>query len=78
MTDTSIKKLTPTAIGVAAFIIIIAGLRQAESFVNPLLMALFISIIIAQPVIWLKKKNVSSGIRNPHRDHRVSGFLYSP
>ena len=51
MTDSSIKKLTLTAIGLAAFVIIIAGLRQAESFVNPLLMALFISIILAQPVI---------------------------
>ena len=65
MTDTSSKKLTPSAIGVAAFIIIIAGLKQAESFVNPLLMAFFISIILAQPVIWLKKKNVPVGIAIP-------------
>ena len=65
MTDTTIKKLTPTAVGIAAFVIIIAGLRQTESFVNPLLMAFFVSIIIAQPVIWLKKKNVSSGIAIP-------------
>jgi len=62
MTDTNIKKLTPTAVGVAAFVIILAGMKQAESFLNPLLMAFFISIICAQPVIWLKKRNVSSGL----------------
>ena len=39
MPDTTIKKLTPTAIGVASFV-----------------------IIIAQPVIWLKKKIVPEPI----------------
>lgn len=65
MTDASTKKLTPTAIGVAAFIIIIAGLKLASSVVNPLLMAFFISIIFTQPVLWLRKKNVPMGIAIP-------------
>ena len=62
MIESNIKKLTPTAVGVAAFVIILAGMSHAEAFLNPLLMAFFISIICAQPVIWLKKRNVSSGL----------------
>ena len=62
MVNTSIKKLTPTAVGVAAFVIILAGMKQAQSFLSPFLMALFIAIICAQPILWLKKKNVSSGL----------------
>ena len=62
MTDTNYKKLTPTMVGVAAFIIILAGMKQAQSFLNPFLLALFITIICAQPIFWLKEKNVSSGL----------------
>lgn len=49
---------TPMAVVVASFIIIIAGVMQAISIVNPVLMALFISIICAQPISWLQKKKV--------------------
>ena len=56
------KKLTPTASGVAAFLIILAGLKISQSFLSPLLLALFISIICAQPIFWLKKKKISSGL----------------
>ncbi len=62
MENANIKKLSPTAQGVAAFVIILAGLKLGQSFLNPLLMALFITIICAQPLFWLKKKNVSSGL----------------
>lgn len=48
----------PIAIIFASIIIIIAGLMQAISIVNPILMALFISIICAQPISWLQKKKV--------------------
>ena len=60
--NTNFKKLTPTAIGVAAFVIILVGMKLAQSFLNPFLMALFITIICAQPIFWLKKKNVSTGL----------------
>lgn len=42
----------------ASFIIIIAGLMNAVSIVNALLMGLFISIVCAQPIAWLKSKKV--------------------
>jgi len=46
------------AINCAAFIIIIAGIMYGASIVTPLLMALFISIICAQPIMWLQKRKV--------------------
>ncbi|MFA5973994.1 MAG: AI-2E family transporter [Lentimicrobiaceae bacterium] len=41
---------------VAALIIIMAGVIYAKSLITPLLLALFISIICAQPISWLEKK----------------------
>jgi len=52
---------TPTTLIVAALVIIFAGLFQAESIVNPVLMGLFLSIVTAQPIIWLQKKKVPIG-----------------
>lgn len=42
----------------ASFIIIIAGLMNAVSIVNAILMGLFISIVCAQPIAWLQSKKV--------------------
>jgi AI-2 transport protein TqsA len=47
---------------IAAFIIIIAGMIFAKSIIAPFLMALFISIICAQPIFWLEKKKVPKGL----------------
>ena len=41
---------------IAALIIIFAGVIYAKSIVTPFLLALFISIICAQPITWLEKK----------------------
>lgn len=46
----------------AAFIVIIAGIMFAASFVTSLLMALFISIILSQPILWLYRKKVPQGL----------------
>lgn len=46
----------------AGFMIIIAGVMFAASFVTSLLMALFISIILSQPILWLQKKKVNQGL----------------
>ncbi len=54
----TIKIKTPFVVGFAATIIIIAGAMYAESFVTSILLALFISIIFAQPIAWLQKKKV--------------------
>ncbi|MAE08784.1 MAG: hypothetical protein CL661_08510 [Bacteroidetes bacterium] len=43
----------------AAGVIIIAGLRVGAPIINPILMAVFFSIIIYHPIDWLKKKGVN-------------------
>ncbi len=40
----------------AAGIIVIAGLKIGAPIINPILMAIFFSIIIFHPISWLKKK----------------------
>ncbi len=50
-------KLSPV-ITFAAIIIVIAGIRSAESIVNPFLLAVFISIISTHPIEWMEKKGI--------------------
>ena len=57
---TSEPSLTVTK--AAAFVIIIAGMIAAKSILAPFLMALFISIICAQPIFWLQKHRVPKGL----------------
>ena len=54
--------IIPPVLKVASVIIIIAGLMAAQSIVIPLLLALFISIISAKPIIWLEHKKVPATI----------------
>jgi len=51
-----------SALNAAAFIIIIAGVMYASSFITILLLALFVSIICAQPLAWLVSRKVSHGL----------------
>lgn len=44
----------------AYLMIIIAGMIYAQSFINPMLLAIFLSIVCAQPIIWMKKRKVPS------------------
>jgi len=43
----------------AAGIIVITGLKLGAKIINPILMAVFFSIIIFHPISWLKKKGVN-------------------
>jgi len=43
---------------IAAVFIIIAGFMASKSIVIPIIMALFVSIICMQPILWLTKKRV--------------------
>ena len=43
----------------AALVIIIAGLKIGAPIINPILMAVFFSVIILHPINWLKKKGVN-------------------
>ncbi len=46
----------------AAGVIVIAGLKIGAPIINPILMAVFFSIIILQPIKWLEKRGVNSAL----------------
>lgn len=52
----------PTAVIIAAFVIIMTGIIFAQSVINPFLMAVFISIIVLRPIRWLQSKKVPQSI----------------
>jgi AI-2 transport protein TqsA len=58
----NIKRIGSTegspVVTVAALIIIFAGAIYAKAIITPFLLALFISIICAQPISWLEKKRI--------------------
>ena len=58
----SLKTKIPVVLSFAAFIIVIAGVMYGSSIITQVLMALFISIICAQPILWLQKKKVPQGL----------------
>ncbi len=47
---------------IAAFCIIIAGMKAAAPILNPLFLSIFIAIICLPPLAWLHKKGISSAI----------------
>lgn len=56
------KEQSLTVLNIAAFVIIIAGVIFAKAIIIPFLLALFISIICAQPIYWLESKKVPRGL----------------
>ncbi|WP_020677414.1 AI-2E family transporter [Geopsychrobacter electrodiphilus] len=46
----------------ASFIIVVAGMRAAQSLLVPFLLAIFIAIICAGPMHWLQRHRVPSGL----------------
>ena len=56
---------TPTLwilISIASLVIIIAGLREAQAIVVPFLLAGFIALICAPPLLWLKRKLIPTPV----------------
>lgn len=49
-------------VGIAAFVIVVAGLKAAAGLVVPFLLAVFIAILCAPPLAWMKKHRVPSGV----------------
>jgi predicted PurR-regulated permease PerM len=46
----------------ACFVIVVAGMRAAESIIVPFLLAAFIAVICTSPLFWLKQKGIPTGI----------------
>jgi predicted PurR-regulated permease PerM len=53
---------TQVLIVLASFIIIVAGMKAAESIIVPFLLAIFISIIASPPYFWLQDKGIPKAI----------------
>jgi len=54
--------LVSSVLLIASSIIVIAGLMAAQTVVIPVILALFISIICTQPIIWLEKRKIPYGL----------------
>jgi AI-2 transport protein TqsA len=52
------KSQTNIFVVIASVIIIIAGFMSAQTVVLPIILALFISVIFAQPILWMEKRKV--------------------
>jgi predicted PurR-regulated permease PerM len=49
-------------VGIAAFIVVVAGLKAAAGLVVPFLLAVFLAILCAPSLVWLKHHRVPSGV----------------
>lgn len=46
----------------ACFVIVVAGMREAEELLVPFLLSLFIAVIASPPLVWLKDRGIPNGI----------------
>jgi len=51
-------KASQILITIAAFVIVVAGMRAATDILVPFLLAIFISVISAPPLFWLQRKGL--------------------
>lgn len=59
MADIAQKKIgSPTLLTVAAFVVIVAGLRAAQPIVVPFVVAVFLAMICLPPLKWLQEKGL--------------------
>jgi AI-2 transport protein TqsA len=61
----TVQSLSPTArflIAAAAFVIIVAGMKAAVTLLIPFLLSLFIAVIAAPPLFFLKDKGLPGGL----------------
>ena len=57
-TDTKQSASGRLLITAAAFVIVVAGMRAAQSILVPFILSVFIAVICAPPLFWLKRKGV--------------------
>ncbi len=55
-------RATQYLVTAAMLVIVIAGMRAAVSIIVPLLLAIFISLLCAPPVLWLQRKGWHKGL----------------
>ena len=52
------RSMVPFLVSLAAFVVIVAGMRAAQPLLIPFLLAAFIAVISAPPLFWLQRKGV--------------------
>ncbi len=60
--DNGQSKTVQLMLILASFVIVVAGMKAAESIVVPFLLSVFISIIALPPLVWLQQKKIPKGI----------------
>ena len=55
-------RVTGVLLNTAAFVIIVAGIREANAIFVQFFLALFISVLLAPPFFWLKDRGAHTGI----------------
>ena len=60
--DNGQSKTVQLMLILASFVIVVAGMKAAESIVVPFLLSVFISIIALPPFVWLQQKKIPKGI----------------
>ncbi|MEE9559185.1 MAG: AI-2E family transporter [Acidiferrobacterales bacterium] len=62
MSDDSKRSAGLFLMPLAAFVVIVAGMRAAQPLVTPFLLAAFLGVISAPPLFWLQRKRVPSAL----------------
>ena len=62
MSQNNLSPVSRFMLVMAAFIIVVAGMRAAESLLVPFLLSLFIAIIVTPMLTWLKDRGVPNGL----------------
>lgn len=62
MSSVSMSPASRFLIILAAFVVVIAGMKAAESLLVPFLLSLFIAIVSSPPLMWMRSKGVPTGI----------------
>ncbi len=61
-TDTGLSKSSRFLVTAASFVVVVAGMRAAESLLVPFLIAIFIAVICLPPLSLMQKKGIPTGL----------------
>ncbi|MFA5354830.1 MAG: AI-2E family transporter [Thermodesulfovibrionales bacterium] len=59
---TKITGITSLLIPVAAFVVVVAGMKAAQDLLVPFLLSAFIAVVSSPSLFWLRKKGLSTGL----------------
>jgi AI-2 transport protein TqsA len=60
--DVKLSNLSAILIAAASLVIVVAGMREASTIINPFLIAVFVATLCAPPLFWLQRQGVPNGL----------------